>query len=233
MFSAHDSLLSGILVDYYDCGNIDVGSTNTGCISSRSAPSFTKSHLNLQTNLVQQENNIVHQRQQQNRRRINKIALNLLTGSYRLHLKLSIHDKHVSCSLTTVATNSNASFLDRLLVDSVQYDTKNSSAKAATSSRLAVVSVEFDKPSLLSVTQTTDCSNNANLTDVAQNGFIYQGHKFQFLLSKDPTEKTALFLMDDHSNPIFPDATSLRNFVADYTTQPTISRAGYKVHLFA
>lgn len=227
MFSAHDSFLSGILVNYYDCGNIDVGSTNSGCVSSQYVPSLTRTHLKQQFNLVQQENNIIQQRKQQNSRRINRIASNLLTGSYRLHLKLSIQDKHVSCSLITVATNSNASFLDRLLVDSVHYGTKSSSAKAATSSRLAVVSIEFDKPSFLAATQTVDCDNKANITDVAQNGFIYQGHNFQFLLSKDPHQKTAFFLMDDNSDRIFPDASSLRNFVADYTTQPTISRAGY------
>ena len=80
-------------------------------------------------------------------------------------------------------------------------------------------------------TTTTTNSSNSNssysaLTEVAQNGFSHHGQRYHFLLSKDPTDKIAYFLRSDLSNSFFPDATTLRNFIADFSSQPSVSKAG-------
>ena len=63
-------------------------------------------------------------------------------------------------------------------------------------------------------------------TNLAQNGFEYLGHRYQYLLSKDPRERVAYFLRDDFTSKTFPDAEAVRNFIADFTSQPTIFRSG-------
>ena len=69
------------------------------------------------------------------------------------------------------------------------------------------------------------------VTDVAQNGFIYHGHRFRFLLSKEPKDKISYFIRDDCSHGMFPDASSVRNYIADFSSQPTIFRAGVNIVL--
>ena len=255
MLSAHDALLSSILVNYYNSENAATNNTHIRCVD-HTGRGITQTNLQQEFGLVQQENNLILQRQCQKGRGIKKIASALLTGDYRLHLKLSIQDGSLKCSLVTVSTNPNASFLDRLLVDSSNHDCRNSRKKSAISSRLAIVTVSFDRKTVLdrslgdyveaskykakssklfteySVNTIDDKScKTVSIVDIAKNGFIYLGNRYQFLLSKDPSEKTAFFLMDKEkrSDSMFPDASSLRNFVADFSSQPTISRAGEMV----
>ena len=71
-----------------------------------------------------------------------------------------------------------------------------------------------------------DNDNILHMTNIAQNGFIYHGQRFKFLLSKNPDDKIAYFLRNDNSDKIFPNAENLRNFFADFSSQTTISKAG-------
>ena len=131
-------------------------------------------------------------------------------------------------------------------------DSKRSASNSGISSRIVLVSTYFCKESLSSSFPNKNKDKNKNImigtleaektcskiiphitadipgtvTDIAQNGFIYHNHRFQFLLSKDPKEKISYFLQDNCSDRIFPDANSVRNFVADFSSQPSIFRAG-------
>ena len=84
------------------------------------------------------------------------------------------------------------------------------------------IDTNFDINSIIDI----DNDNILHMTNIAQNGFIYQGQRFKFLLSKNPEEKIACFLRNDNSDKIFPDAANLRNFFADFSSQTTISKAG-------
>ena len=69
-------------------------------------------------------------------------------------------------------------------------------------------------------------STNIDINDIARNGFTYHGSRFQFLLSKDPRDKVTYFLRDDYSDKRFPCANAVRKFIADFSLEPTVSRAG-------
>lgn len=71
-----------------------------------------------------------------------------------------------------------------------------------------------------------ELSTNMNISDIARNGFTYHGSRFQFLLSKDPKDKVAYFLRNDCRDKRFPCANAVRKFIADFSSQPTVSRAG-------
>ena len=72
----------------------------------------------------------------------------------------------------------------------------------------------------------SESSTNMNINDIARNGFTYHGSRFQFLLSKDPKDKVAYFLRNDCKDKRFPCANAVRKFIADFASQPTVSRAG-------
>jgi ATP-dependent helicase YprA (DUF1998 family) len=166
------------------------------------------------------------------------IAPSLLADDYRLHLTIQLSEVNLSCTLHAINVNQTATYIDHLLLQDKNKASNNKNGKqSAVSSRLVLVRVNYCKvvgknipgrkqnsSDNLHTKERTEVSDPC--TTLAQNGFDYLGHRYRYLLSKDPRDKVAYFLRDDVSSRTFPDAQSVRNFIADFTAQPTIFRAG-------
>jgi hypothetical protein len=249
-----DALRSRILAEYHCCSSgkqIEI----IPALNARSTTSLPVSR-NHSSTLTQQEENHIKRLRNENKPRKAPIASALIDNNYRIHLKLSLLKGAISATLLTVTTNPPPTFLDHLLTsdrpspsqNSIRNENNNKSViDCGISSRLVLVSIHICKESLGTFFPNTNknvplgtldaekhCGKaisfipNVTVTgaDVAQNGFIYHGHRFQFLLSKNPKDKISYFLQDDCSDRIFPDANSLRNYIADFSSQPSIFRAG-------
>jgi hypothetical protein len=153
--------------------------------------------------------------------------------------KVTYLDRLLIKSSNVVSDLDNKSYTDKNLCNTI-------------SNRIVIVTIDFNKNVLLRPNRLTTLfekpkksnfqtpktfSGNPIQTDkhagsdidieyIAKNGFIYLGHRYRFLLSKDPTDKISYFLRDDISDVNFPDSASLRNYIADFTAQPSVSRAG-------
>lgn len=231
-----------VLTEYHS-----YGPSNNRCVPSPVVSTGRCKSLDL----VNKEEELVHKCCFTTAQRKHRIAPALLEDDYRLQLKLQLSKGISLCTLLAVATNPTASYLDHLLFKAHNSDTSECKIRSRISPRLVFVTVKCDKESLtvgddgatnISVTRNTikdarhfgdkiDCSEikraaHIGAANIARNGFYYHGHRFQFLLSKDPKDKVAYFLRDESSNKLFPDANSVRKFIGDFTTLPTISRAG-------
>jgi hypothetical protein len=154
------------------------------------------------------------------RRKVN-ISHELYNENYRLYLKIDFKQQNVNCTtLYNVVVDPKASFLDRLLI-------KASNSSSSSSSRIVIVMIDINKNTVRS--HITDNNIDSRLLNIVKNGFFYADNHYQFLLSKDPKNKMAYFLRDDHKS-LYPNAAVLRRYIADFSRQPTISRAG--THFF-
>ena len=166
------------------------------------------------------------------------IAPSLLADDYRLHLTIQLSEVNLSCSLQAININQTATYIDHLLLqDKNNIANDNNEKKTGISSRLVLVRLNYCKVVGKNIPgRKQNSSDNLHAkertvlldpcTNLARNGFEYLGHRYRYLLSKDPRDKVAYFLRDDVSSRTFPDAQSVRNFIADFTSQPTIFRAG-------
>lgn len=166
------------------------------------------------------------------------IAPSLLADDYRLHLTIQLSEVNLSCTLQAININQTATYIDHLLLQDKNKTANNKNEnKGRISSRLVLVRVNYCKvvgknipgrkqnsSDNLHAKEGTELSDPC--TNLAQNGFEYLDHRYRYLLSKDPGDKVAYFLRDDVSSRTFPDAQAVRNFIADFTSQPTIFRAG-------
>lgn len=166
------------------------------------------------------------------------IAPSLLADDYRLHLTIQLSEVNLSCTLQAININQTATYIDHLLLQDKSNTANNKNEqKTGISSRLVLVRVNYCKVVGNNIPgRKQNSSDNFHAkertelldpcTNLAKNGFEYLGHRYRYLLSKDPRDKVAYFLRDDVSSRTFPDAQSVRSFIADFTAQPTIFRAG-------
>jgi hypothetical protein len=247
-----DALQSRILAEDHSCSSGEQ-TEKIPALNARSTTSLPVSRNHLST-VTQQEENHIKRLQNENKKAPTASAL--IGNNCRVHLKLSLLKGVISTTLLTVTANPPPTFLDHLLTSDASSPGQNrnknennnrSVINGGISGRLVVVSTYFCKDSLATFFPnknknvpigTLDAEKHCGkaisympnmtvtVTDIAQNGFIYHGHRFQFLLSKDPKDKISYFLQDDCSDRIFPDANSLRNYIADFSSQPSIFRAG-------
>lgn len=250
-----DAFKSKILAEYYGCGNdkkvekISVQNTrNTAAVL------VTRSHS--MTVTQQEENHIKRTQSENRPRKAPialalaegnyriHLKLSLLKGVISTTL-LTVISNPPPTFLDHLLTS------DRSQISEYSHKNDNrklNSTNSGVSNRLVLVSTNFCKESLATfcpnknkyvpngTSEAEKRSGNfisnipaemiISVTDIAQKGFIYHGHRFQFLLSKDPKDKISYFFQDDCSDRIFPDASSLRNYIADFSSQPSIFRAG-------
>lgn len=217
---------SRILSDYYCC-NIQ-----------SFTPCQNEAHLD---ELIEQENGLIQRADNVKVRGKVKISHALLSGSYRLYLKIDVKKQSANCTaLSNVVVNPKASFLDRLLINTSSFlyhrlvnsstNLKNDAiSNSGSSSRIVLVTIEINKNAMKS--QKTDDHINSSLMNIARNGIIYADHHYQFLLSKDPGNKMAYFLRDDDKSFV-PNAAAFRRYIADFSREPSVSRAGKCCLLF-
>lgn len=233
-----ESYIWKLIVEYHGIGSIagkchqEKGITTHRDGSSTSKPSCQSLNLaDSEAEHIKTLSNSIYW----NRR---KISSALQADDYRLHFTLQLSEVNLSCTLLAISINQTPTYIDHLLSQDVIKMSKNKNAKMSeTSSRLVLVRVNYCKDvgknihikkqntiGILHEKERTEFLDPC--TNLAQNGFEYLGHRYRYLLSKDPKEKVAYFLRDDITSITFPDAHAVRNFIADFTSQPTIFRSG-------
>jgi hypothetical protein len=155
-------------------------------------------------------------------RRKVKISHALYNENYRLYLKMDFKQQNLNCTtLYNVVVDPKASFLDRLLI-------KASNSSSSSSSRIVIVMIDINRNTVRSHDNYIDFK----LLNIIKNGIFYADNHYQFLLSKDPKNKMAYFLRDDPES-LYPNSAVFRSQIADFSRQPTISRAGiHYIHKF-
>ena len=126
-------------------------------------------------------------------------------------------DELLSPTLASVQTHARPTFLDRIL-------TRSNHLQGSISWRLAIVSLN------VKLQKTYSTSSTVDFDSFASNGFLWQGIRFQFLLSKEPKDGIAYFLADEAEHR-YPTATALREALGDFQAQPTVARAGMRLGL--
>ena len=146
--------------------------------------------------------------------RKNHILQAVESRNVRLQFRL---DESLSPTLTSVQTHARPTFLDRIL-------TRSHHIQGSISWRLAIVSLN------IKLQKTFSTSTTGDFEAVASNGFLWQGIRFQFLLSKEPKDGIAYFLADE-ADSRYPTSTALREALADFQAQPSVARAGMRLGL--
>jgi hypothetical protein len=197
---------SRILSEYYYCTD-----------SSLDAPDYQNNDAQLHE-LINLEKKLIQRADKSKIRGKVEISKELYNENYRLYLKIDLKQQNANCTtLYNVVVNPKASFLDRLLIKS------SNLSRTGSSSRIVMVMIDINKNTIRS--QTTENNIDSKFLDIAKNGIIYANDHYQFLLSKDPKSKMAYFLRDDDES-FFPNAAAFRRYIADFSRQPTVSRAG-------
>ena len=233
-----ESYIWELIVEYHGIGSIADKCHQEKGIATHRIGSSTSKPVSQSLNLADRETEHIKTLSNSiywNRRIISSA---LQADDYRLHFTLQLSEVNLSCTLQAISINQTPTYIDHLLSQDRTKSSKRKNVKMTEiSSRLVLVRVNYCKDVGKNVPvnkqNTLDNLRGKEQTDfldpctsLAQNGFVYLGHRYRYLLSKDPREKVAYFLRDDFTSVTFPDAQTVRNFIADFTSQPAIFRSG-------
>lgn len=232
-----ESYIWKLIVEYHGIGSIAYKCHQEKGIATHRIGSSTSKPVSQSLNLADRETEHIKTLSNSiywNRRMISSA---LQADDYRLHVTLQLSEVDLSCTLQAISINQTPTYIDHLLSQDKKSSKKKNIKMTEISSRLVLVRVNYckDVGKNISVKKQNTLDNLHvkertefldPCTNLAQNGFQYLGYRYRYLLSKDPREKVAYFLRDDFTSRTFPDAQAVRNFIADFTSQPTIFRSG-------
>jgi hypothetical protein len=136
----------------------------------------------------------------------------LISGNYRLKIKLKLNNESFNCELQQIELNPIMHYIDRIL--SIHNPNM----------RIVDVEVDYDSKAF---------KYNKFVSDISQDGFKWLGHTFYFMCSKIPYTKRCYFLQftdDSNLNERLPNYQLFQQF-GDFTKLKSISSIASRCNL--